>query len=199
MDEVLGHKPATQPPVVVESSDATENIVDEDSLESEEVSSLLVANESSQSLSETPVAEVEKTPAKEKSIKRKKPSDRYERMDAVVDKMMKMQTDSDSHYLKLEEKMMEMEERRRKESQEFQMHMMALLCGPAAAASPASGSRQQDPAYMPPSPASGSRQQDPAYMPPSPASGSCQEDPAYMDHPMYSFGQSSPNGDENDY
>ena len=213
MDEVLGHKPATQPPVVVKSSDAAENTVDEDSLESEEASSLLVANESSRSLSETPVAEVEKTPAKEKSRKRKKPSDRYERMDAVVDKMMKMQADSDSHYLKLEEKMMEMEERRRKESQEFQMRMMALLCGPAAAASPASGSRQQGPAYMPPSsgsrqqgpaymppsPASGSRQQGPAYMPPSPASGSRQEDPAYMHHPMYSFEQPSPNDDENDY
>ena len=64
---------------------------------------------------------------------------------------------------------------------------------------PSSGSRQQGPAYMPPSPASGSRQQGPAYMPPSPASGSRQEDPAYMHHPMYSFEQPSPNDDENDY
>lgn len=38
-----------------------------------------------------------------------------------------MQSESEQHYLKLEEKMIEMEEQRQKESREFQLQIMALL------------------------------------------------------------------------
>ena len=41
---------------------------------------------------------------------------------------MKMQSESEQHYLKLEENMLEMEEQRQRESCEFQLQMMTLLC-----------------------------------------------------------------------
>ena len=43
----------------------------------------------------------------------------------LVEKVMKMQNESEEHYLRLEEKMMEMEERRHRD---FQLQLMRLLC-----------------------------------------------------------------------
>ena len=45
-----------------------------------------------------------------------------------MEKAMNMHNESEQHYLKLEEKIMEMEERRQKENHEFQLQMIGLLC-----------------------------------------------------------------------
>ena len=44
-----------------------------------------------------------------------------------MERIIKVQEESDKHYVKLEEKLLEMEERRERESQGFQFRMMSLL------------------------------------------------------------------------
>ena len=51
-----------------------------------------------------------------------------DRMETLVEKVMKMRNESEQHYLRLEEKMMEMEEQRQKDNREFQLKMMGILC-----------------------------------------------------------------------
>ena len=106
MDAVLGHKPATQPPVVVESGEAAatdtpagddegENVA-EDTAETKPDES-----DSSSSRSGTPV-DIKTQP---KAKKRKRwVSDKAEKMESVVENVMKMQSESEQHYLRLEEK-----------------------------------------------------------------------------------------------
>lgn len=142
MDSILGHKPATQPPVLVESSH--EGISDHSGLAEETTS---VTNEIEETTSSTtsdgepisqpgtPVVE----PVVQKVIshrKRKKASDNFEKMEEFVSRIMKMQEESDRKYMQLEEKMLKLEEKRLKDSHEFQMHLVSLL------------SQQQGPAYV---------------------------------------------------
>ena len=68
-----------------------------------------------------------KTQTKGKKRKRSV-SDKAEKMESLVEKVMKMQSEGEQHYLRLEEKMLEIEEQRQKESREFQLQMIALLC-----------------------------------------------------------------------
>ena len=82
------------------------------------------------SRSETPIVDTDKdTPGPAKGKKRKKSGDKMDRMETLVEKVMKMQNESEEHYLRLEEKMMEMEERRQKENHDFQLQLMRLLRG----------------------------------------------------------------------
>ena len=141
MDSVLGHKPATQPPVliqsgeVVEATDDTTKKGDEDEVDgegkvgdSESGQSSLDGNEGSVTTSrpETPVVEEKKAAGGNK--KRRRSNEKVNKMEYLVEKVIKMQEESDEHYLRLEEKMLRMEERRQKESREFQLKMMSLLC-----------------------------------------------------------------------
>ena len=54
--------------------------------------------------------------------------------------MIKLQEDSDNRYLKQEERMLELEEKRFKETQELQIRMLSMLCNhvPNFCSSPAS-------------------------------------------------------------
>ena len=60
--------------------------------------------------------------------KRKRSSEKTDRIEILVDKILKMQSASEQHYLKVEEKMMEIEEQRQRESQAFQLQLFTLLC-----------------------------------------------------------------------
>ena len=51
-------------------------------------------------------------------------------MDELVDKMVKVQEESEKNYIRLEKRMLEMEERRQKDNQEFMMRMMSFMCNP---------------------------------------------------------------------
>ena len=124
MDAVLGHKPATKPPVVMESSidmieqqqldPCIEDTVSE--TQSRCTSYDSEAGESSRSCSETPLTE-EKMP---KSRKRKKVhNNSADKVEALVEKMINVQEESDRHYMKLEEKILEMEDKRQKVANNF--------------------------------------------------------------------------------
>ena len=120
MDSALGHKAATQPPIVVESS---ENVttVEEDALidesgvelsfiEDVEESEPCSSKELSRSRSETPASMCSSVIEPKK--KRKKGSDKMDKFDGIIEKMIKLQEESDKNYLKLEEKLLEMDEQR---------------------------------------------------------------------------------------
>ena len=51
--------------------------------------------------------------------KRRRSNEKVNKMEYLVEKVKKMQEESDEHYLRLEEKMLDMVERRQKESREF--------------------------------------------------------------------------------
>lgn len=124
MDSILGHKPATQPPILVESSH--EGISDHSALAEETTS---VTNEIEETTSSTtsdgePISQpgtlvVEPVVQKVSHRKRKKASDNFEKMDEFVSRIMKMQEESDCKYMQLEEKMLKLEEKRLKDSHEF--------------------------------------------------------------------------------
>ena len=142
MDEVLGTMPATEPPVVVESVRSTgefqgtelEATCDLDGGELEEVHTQCSYSSSQQtSSSETPDNYRTSTPVPKPSTKGKKRAiseDTFDRMEHLVDKIITFQEESENNYLKLEEKILEMEEKRRKESQEMFMHLMAMTVPP---------------------------------------------------------------------
>ena len=139
MDQVLGHKPATQPPVVVESGDmapaaAGENDLSEDdglvdAGDGEQSSSMRGNSSSGGSRAETPLnVDPKDVPAKTPARKgKRKRSNNMEQMEELVDKMVKLQEESERNYVKLEEKMLEMEERRQKDNQEFMMRMFSFM------------------------------------------------------------------------
>ena len=63
-----------------------------------------------------------------KGKKRKRTQDSIEQIGDLVGKIIKMQEDSEKNHLKLGFKLLEMEERRHKESKEIMMRMMSLMC-----------------------------------------------------------------------
>ena len=139
MDAVLGHKPATQPSVVVESASAAAAVVEEDSNEDD---SLLLQEEE---LSDSPCSSVLLTETamsnqsavtqramtegnKSKNRKRTRPVNaKLSKMEELLAKMVKVQQESDNYYMRMEEKLLEMEERREMESREFQLSLLALM------------------------------------------------------------------------
>ena len=134
MDAVLGHKPATRPPIVVESGGVREGsekpeVTEEGETEADGQD---VEEQSCSSHSEPSVSERKKSPGEGPSQKRKRETSsgvaKFSRMEELVEKIVKVQEESDKHYMKLEEKLLEMEEQRRKESQDFQLRMMSMLC-----------------------------------------------------------------------
>ena len=73
--------------------------------------------------------QVQVDPISEKKVnvaptcKRKRGNDKF---DGLVEKLIKM---SDRNYVKLEEKLLDMEEQRQRETQDFQLKMISMLCG----------------------------------------------------------------------
>ena len=142
MDEVLGTKPATEPPVVVESIRSTgefqgtelEATCDLDGGELEEVHTQCSSSSSQQTSSSETLdnyrtsTSVPKPSKKGKKIARSE--DTFDRMQHLVEEIITFQEESEKNYLKLKEKILEMEEKRRKESQEMFMRLMAMTVPP---------------------------------------------------------------------
>ena len=117
MDEVLGHKPATHPPVVVESGgtvDVLNENDDDDPIDEEQStwsseradtssSSSSQGKEISTSRSSTPNnMNTDKTPTnKGKNKKRKRVNDNFDKMEGLVGKLVKMQEESEKNYMRL--------------------------------------------------------------------------------------------------
>ena len=122
MDQVLGHKPATRRPVVIESGESSMSCDPEPSAPSP--SSLSSSGDDiSRSRSETPI------PEQGKIRKRKRGGDKFEKLEGFLEKVVKMQEENDAASRRMEEKLLEMEERRDRENREFQLQMMAILAG----------------------------------------------------------------------
>ena len=176
IDAVLGHKPATRPPVVVESGDTMSTTANREEANtsistagtSGEDRSLdereLTPSELSTSRSVTPIGE---STADSNGKKRKRSTEKADRMEGFLDKVIKMQAESENKFLNLEEKMMEMEVQRQ-ESREFQLQMMSLLFyRQGATTHPMHGT-----------------------------SASGQTGPSNLFHPMFSFPPPTPNDDD---
>ena len=163
MDDALGHRPATQPPITVESSlsdiasGTSSNTDTIDELENGEETVLengddicsVFDDEMSRNCSVTPGSNTEKTPQHEKKSKRKrsKGSDAVDKMEGLLEKMVTMQDESEKNFMRLEEKMMEMEKERQKENQEFMLRMMAFLCQPPPGSQPPYPTHRYDSMY----------------------------------------------------
>ncbi len=130
MNEVLGNKPATRPPIVI---DSLEDVVESDGTGDEEVTGADVDNvlmpeddangdggtnkenevTGEKKDDDVKVEQVEKKPRvkKEKQKKRTR-DDKFEKtMDGIVEKLTKSQKESDKMFMELEEKRMKLEER----------------------------------------------------------------------------------------
>ena len=131
MDSVLGHKPATRPPIVVESSVGPGlGLQFTETFEETGFDTEAEAEDNEEQHSELPLTskqqgERKKMQADKTNRKRKRES--FSRMEELMERIIKVQEESDKHYVKLEEKLLEMEERRERESQDFQFRMMSLL------------------------------------------------------------------------
>ena len=203
LDEILGHRPATQPEHIIDTSAETEerSLLVADASDEDEMDSTTQENPSTdtsreeeqdkdnvealQEQEQTPTtSERKKQDKREKgttNVKRKRPTSMIEKaMDVVIGKLTALQEASDTQMyaleekrMKLDERMMEMEERRwreqldredqrRKEQQEleerrrrderqFQLQMMHMMCQQPALSSPLSfnmfdtGSQQPGP------------------------------------------------------
>lgn len=177
LDSALGNKPATKPPLLIDTLADGES----EQLQREEdecsVQEITEAGYSSSSSVDTPrkmdetkgtIAPSEvKDESKEglgidvKSKQDLKPSkkrgrdDRMEKiMSGIVDKVMKSQEESDRKFLALEEKrirleehQMEREERMKREEREFQLRMMSMLMG-GSRPTPQCGSASSYPSYL---------------------------------------------------
>ena len=141
MDAILGHRPATQPPVVINTSEpATPAPETQDDEEGEEDGEQPAANESngSGSLNSSTTSLTSNQPAAGfSSRKRKCPAKGDTVVIELMERVVSAQTKSDEKMMELEEKRMRMEERQmereaqqRREDRESQMQMMWMMMGP---------------------------------------------------------------------
>ena len=152
MDDVMGDKPTTKPPVVIDTlEDDTEAMASGQ----EEIEEEITDKENAECLSAdppeaepcgsnnnkhscTPVNSTSRSatpnPEEKKSRKRSLRDDKIEKMmGSLVDKLLKSQESSDLKYLELEEKRMKMEERmnereerQKREEQGFQLKLFSI-------------------------------------------------------------------------
>ena len=138
MDSVIGHKPATQPPIVEETVSVSDEVGDYDSQPLEDVeecsdscSSVSTPHcyqSACSSRSVTPPVTSEGKARQQESRKRERPVDaKVHKMEQLLEKMVKVQEDSDRYHMRMEEKLTEMEEKRQEESREFQLSLLALM------------------------------------------------------------------------
>ena len=162
LNEVLGHKHSTEPPVVVESlSMTTDEVTPDDETQdmsgvgesdATNVPSPAVSSTGSSSITSVarPSTDTEETsretqPPDSKSRKCKR--GKLEGTNALLEKMVKLQENSDKMLCMLEEKRAKMEERQmeldaqlRREEREFQIQMLQIL------------TQQNTPRHLPPPP-----------------------------------------------
>lgn len=143
INNVLGEKPSTEPHVVIESTAASTEELPEAPGEEDELLCDIKESETklesgSSSRSQTP-APVEKKEIKSKGKgKRKRTETVIERVEEVVEKVLKIQEESERNFTTMEEKMLEAEERRRRDNQEFMLQMMRMLAPPYSIPTPSS-------------------------------------------------------------
>lgn len=143
MDEILGNRPATRPPVVIDTTEDTTdpardsfNLSDGEQENSYgEESSERNAGSSSAALEDLDNNSSAPEPATDSKLKRsnKRKRGKVEAFEEVVSKVMKTVTDglreTDKMFLELEEKRMEMEAQQKREERQFQLQLAQMLVG----------------------------------------------------------------------
>ena len=146
-DAILGHRPATRPPVVVNSIADSEEVDEQDSPHSPErfPDDALSTSTSSCATSVSP-SDPQTGPLKTSAItqhtsrKRKRPNSVVEKVEsvtaAIITKLSEMQKLSDDlirdlegKRLKFEERQAEREEEQRRQERQFQLQMMQMMMG----------------------------------------------------------------------
>lgn len=146
LDQVLGDKPTTEPPVVVDTSH-TESVeiekggstsVTEENLSDDAPTSLTDGELSGTSTDNQSISSdnMQLKSRTKKATKRKNREDWIEKLiDTVADKMIAASAESDQKFIELEEKRLkfemeekEREERMRKEEREFQLRVFSMMC-----------------------------------------------------------------------
>ena len=190
IDNVLGHTPSTQPPVVVESAASSYFEVSEMDNEGDtNEESIQDSGSHSRSVTPSPAVAKRKEPnkSKGKGTKRKRAVCVVERVDDVIEKVIQFQEDSERNFMRLEEQMLEAEERRRKDNQQFMLQMMQLIATPHNTRSPFQAFLlEQCQIPLPTLPLTPSSSSHPP-QPPLSTSTSPSAQVNYGLHPMYSF------------
>ena len=141
IDEILGHRPATQPPVVVSSVDNTAGHTADDSQQEERKENspeLFDDIKPSESSSSTMESSRSSTPVLLRHRKRQR--SKADKVDSctteMITKLVKVQEQSDQRLIELEERriafeehQLEKEAQQRKEEREFQLRMIQLMMG----------------------------------------------------------------------
>ena len=142
----------------------------------------------SHSRSVTPAVAERREPntSKGKGTKRKRAECVVERVESVIEKGIKIQEDSERNFMRLEQKMLEAEERRRKENRQFMLQMMQLIASPHNTRSPFQAPHlEQSQISLPTVPVTPSSSHSP--QPPLSTSTSPSAQVNYSLPPMYSF------------
>ena len=139
MDAILGHRPATQPPVVIDTSESatpapeTQEEDDEGGEEGEQPAAS--EGNGADSLNSSTTSLSSSLPGAGSSTrKRKRPAKTDTVVVELMERVISAQTKSDEKMMELEEKRMRMEERQmereaqqRREDREFQMQMIRMM------------------------------------------------------------------------
>ena len=165
MDAILGHRPATQPPVIVNSMEelagdtTSDNTGDTGGDTVGESQPEVRGNTSGPELDDIPEPSGSSTKESSRSTTpqlRKRKRSKADKNEAstteLISKLIKVQEESDKRLLQLEEKRLEFEKRQleieaqqRKEEREFQLKMMQLMMSQG----------ESQPHYRPPGPLGG--------------------------------------------
>ena len=135
MDAILGHRPATRPPIVVDSLESSANLDadDQEELDIAEEEGTVDFETDSVNSSTTSITESGKS-SQSKKRKRTGASKQDAILVDLLEKAVSAQSKSEEMVIELEEKRMKMEERQmereaqqRKEERKFQMQTMRLM------------------------------------------------------------------------
>ena len=140
MDAVLGHRPTTRPPVVLDTSEqpddydevGSEEDGEEDKVCTEQSDLHLEDAGSSHALapsSSSSIKDAQPSTMKGKKRKRTKDEKIEAIMTSVVKEVVNSQRESDKLFFEVEEKRMKYEAEQRKEERDFQLRMMSMLFG----------------------------------------------------------------------
>ena len=146
MDNILGHKPATKPPIVIDSMNTeSEDVLppqEQVPTHDNEEESLPVSSDSStaslqQASENNPASDRSKStpsPVQDNTRKRKKPPKPDNAIVDLLEQVISLQNKSDEKMIALEEKRLKIEERQmereaeqRREERQFQMEMMRMM------------------------------------------------------------------------
>ena len=134
MDSILGDRPSTEPPVVIDSLETEKEAADLDFSDLEACEKEERGIETDDTISLSSVSSISKPASIETYKKKRKRPKQDGAVSELLEQMITIQSKSEQRMIDLEEKRMKMEERQmekeaeqRREEREFQMQMMKMM------------------------------------------------------------------------